>query len=641
MKNLFERRITTTGIVILLLFGLLAAGCSPSLSDNRKGDPSVVKTPKHVESAYRIAPDYDLIVAGTDPEGIAAAISAARNGLHVLLADGRGRGMLGGLLTEGGLNSLDLNRIPGSQSSFLNKGLFQEWYDKIEGSSFDTITGANAFYDMVKVEPNIDLMMGLQNWKPLAENRNGRIQVTGMELTKSDGSVLAVRSGAVIDATQDGDIYAMAGSDYTVGREDVGDKTSLMVSTLVIRMSGVTDSIWNKMRKHVGTGSDERGIWGYNEAREYRSSDPKRIKLRGLNIGRQNDGTVLINAMQLFGVDPRDPESVERGLKDAKKEAPLIADFLRKKFPEMKDLQYAGTAEELYTRESRHLIGEYRLTTADVMEDRTHWDDIAYGSYPVDIQSTNGGVVGTVLMNPKQYGIPFRCLVPAGTDGLLVVGRSASYDSIPHGSARVVPLGMATGQAAGAAVKIALDRKISFADLSRSKEAIVELQGRLVEQGVDLTAQKLPTPSYMKHKQYKGLLFAASTLFVSGGLKNDWKLDSPTNLQRFYNSVSTARNLQSDLFHGDLSGVLTDYHAAAKMSLSLDDAAFIFAKAAQEDDELTSENALDKLISHGWITNETLDTISNRSRLTNGDQYMLLRDMMENGLGYRFDSDPA
>ena len=60
---------------------------------------------------------------------------------------------------------------------------------------------------------------------------------------------------------------------------------------------------------------------------------------------------------------------------------------------------------------------------------------------------------GGVVLKPKQYAIPYRSIVPLKVDNLLVVGRSASFDTLPHGSARVIPTGMATGQAAGAAVK--------------------------------------------------------------------------------------------------------------------------------------------------------------------------------------------
>ena len=70
---------------------------------------------------------YDVIVVGSDPEGVAAAISSARNGLRTLLVDGRPK--IGGLWTLGGLNFLDMNRDP--RQRLLTKGIFEEFYNGI------------------------------------------------------------------------------------------------------------------------------------------------------------------------------------------------------------------------------------------------------------------------------------------------------------------------------------------------------------------------------------------------------------------------------------------------------------------------------------------------------------------------------
>lgn len=601
-----------------------------------------------VVSASSISDSYDVIVAGTDPEGVSAAVSAARNGLKVLLVDSRDRSILGGLATVGGLNVLDQNYSPQQSKLFawfsrpkvLNKGIFLEWYDQLEGNAFDIATAANALYAMVKKEPNIDLLMKVKDWTPIVDTSGARPKVTGLKLTKADGSAVAVRSEAVIDATQDGDIYAAAGASFTLGREDIGDKTSVMASTLIFKLSGVTQKIWEEMGKHPNTGIDRMSIWGYRDAAQYKSSDPSKVRLRGLNIGRQNDGTILINAMQLFNVNPLDPESVRQGIAVGEKEAPLIADYLIKNFKEFKDLKYAGTETELYTRESRHLIGEYRLSIADVMENRTHWDDIAYGSYPVDIQSTSDGAIGTTLMKPQQYGVPFRALVPADLDGLLAVGRSASYDTVPHGSARVIPLGMATGQAAGAAAKLAIERGISFAELSQSPELIAELRERLEAQGMDLKPKHVKTPGYMKDKQYEGLLAAAGMYLASGGLDNKgWALDEPANIQRFYNNIRHIVKLHPEAFRGDSASLLKGAGNADKLPLTLNQAAYIILKSLERDPSVTKENALDVLQQRGLVTQKTLDTIADRNRLTNGDDYMLIRDLAVNGLGLSFGED--
>ena len=73
-------------------------------------------------------------------------------------------------------------------------------------------------------------------------------------------------------------------------------------------------------------------------------------------------------------------------------------------------VELVDTAERLYVRETRHIQGEYRLTITDVLENRDHWDRIAHGSYPVDIQPTAPDNLGNVIGKPAIYSIPFAVL---------------------------------------------------------------------------------------------------------------------------------------------------------------------------------------------------------------------------------------
>lgn len=577
---------------------------------------------------------YDVIVTGTDPEGVAAAISAARNGLKVLLVEPRPqRSILGGLMTLGWLNSLDLNKSPTINakypSPYLNEGIFQEWYRLIEGTSFDVGRAASAFQKLVQDEKNIDVLMNVKQLEPIMNNR----KIVGIRIFKADDSSVDIKSGAVIDATQDADIAAMAGAPFTMGREDIGEPEARMAVTMVFKLSGVTDKVWNQLKQYPGVGSDARSIWGYSEARAYPSSDPTRVKMRGLNIGRQDDNTLLINSMQIYGIDPLDPASLQEGIDIGAKEAPLIVDYLKKNLKPFASLKYAGVAPELYVRESRHLVGEYRLSMADLMENRDFWDAIAYGSYEVDIQSLGPSSGGTVMMLPEQYGVPFRTLVPKTIDNLLVVGRSASFDSLPHGSARVIPLGMATGQAAGAAVKLAKERKMTFRQLSGSWSSIKELRSRLTKQGMDLRMRPFATPEYATRPDYKGLIAAASLSLTSGGYTNEaWKLDSPASPALLTNSVHRLQLMYPRKFNFNIDDILPAEKPPAP--LTLEQTAYVFAKAAG----LTAEpdNALAILLQYSWISSHTLNEINDVSRLTNGDLFMIIKDVLAN-YGITFD----
>ena len=301
------------------------------------------------ESTGLLKEHYDVIVAGTDPEGVAAALSAARNGLDVLLTDGKGRDRLGGLITLGWLNSFDLNFAPTTNGKalggreFLNKGIFQEWYDQLEGTSIDVVSAATALNRMVSAEPRVNLLMRTQSMKPIM---NGTA-IAGLEIVDESGVSRMVGSSVVIDATQDADIAALAGVPYTAGREDLGNPEARMAVTLVFKLSGVTDEIWKSFGKRHDTGIDKMSAWGFPDAKLYESSNPDKVALRGLNIGRQNDDTILVNAMHLFGIDPLDRESLEEGIEIGREEAPRIVAFLKRNLKELSKQENAGTAPEL------------------------------------------------------------------------------------------------------------------------------------------------------------------------------------------------------------------------------------------------------------------------------------------------------
>lgn len=626
-------------VVILIL--VLLAGCVYAYRMWQQGrdtsNPSARQELQPVHTVTETQSDYDVIVAGTDPEGVMAAVSAARNGLKVLLVDGRDREALGGLMTLGWLNSLDLNKAPkqslGGSLSFLDKGLFQEWYDQIEGTSFDVNTAANVFNKMVSDEPNIDVLLKARKMEPVLDGA----RVTGLRVEKEDGTSAEIRAKALIDATQDADMAAAAGVPFTFGREDIGEPDKRMAVTLVFKLSGVTQEVWDSFRDQATGGYDKMSVSGFTAAKEYPSSNPDKVKMRGLNIGRQNDGTILINAMHVYGVNPLDPQSVREGMEAGQAEAPRIVDYLKRTFPEFRDLKLAGTASELYVRESRHIQGEYRLSMADLLENRDHWDAIAYGSYEVDIQSTGPGQYesGAVAMKPQAYGVPFRTLVPQQVDGMLVVGRSASFDSLPHGSARVIPLGMATGEAAGAAVKLAIEKGVSFRELSRSKADIEELRARLTAQGMDLEMPEIKTPDYAKHPAYPGLLAAASMSLTYGGYENKaFDLDGESNAQRFAYNMAGVKRVHPEPFKGNPVDAFAGLSDPAKTPLSLDQAAYTIALSAGL--SAKPEQALAALQAEGWVTEETLSQVKDRAKLTNGDAFMLIRDVVATYAGVTY-----
>ena len=514
------KKIKWLSVILLLAVAMCGlAGC---------GDNSNV-----AEHPIEDGMDYDVIVVGGDPEGVCAAVSSARNGLKTLLIEDDEA--LGGLMTLGKLNFIDI--CESRDGSILTQGLFMEFYDAVGGTAFDVETAKQFFYDWVVNEENATLKLNTEFVKPVMDGNT----IVGV-VVEENGAQATYTASRIIDATVDADVAAAAGVPYTIAGEDIGEKERHMGVTLVFELSGVN---WDKVVNYLenddneGTGATEKTAWGYT--REGYAYEPKDelMRLRGFNVARQDNGNVLVNALIIFDVDAMSEESKAQGIARAQKELEYIVPYVREHFIGFEDVQLAGTASQLYIRESRHIIGEYQLTIDDVLENRDQWDKIAIVAYPADIQPTAGQTYGTVIGSPDRYAIPFRSIVPLEVENMLVIGRSASYTSLAAGSARVIPVGMAEGEAAGVASAYSLNNAISFRDMSADEAAIADVQKTLKKQGAYLDDFEVHE-AFMDHWAYPGVKVIRSLGLLDGGYSNDYRLDEPMGKWRLQNMINNS-----------------------------------------------------------------------------------------------------
>ena len=514
---------------------LIFAGCS--------SDTATENAPEAVEeititNEENVPTSYDCIVVDGSPEGVTAAISAARNGLSTLLICQDEA--LGGLYTLGELNYIDVSES--RDGTVLVEGIYKEFYDAVGGSGFDVTVAKNTFYEMVQAEDNITLRVQSKFVEPVLEDH----AVTGVTV-EEDGERVTYTAPVVIDATPDGDVCAAAGCDYTFAGEDIGERDREMGVTLVFRLSGVD---WEKVSEFVQTPEDgestaEGGVngnlaWGYStEGYAYEPEDDA-MRLRGFNIARQANGDVLINALVIFDVDALDAESRAEGIARGQKELPRIVEYMNENCVGFEKAELVDTAEQLYVRETRHIRCEDTLTIDDVLENRSQEAAIAVSNYPVDVQATKTQTYGTVVGFPDQYEIGLGSLIPQNIDGLMIVGRAAGYTSMAAGSARIVPTGMACAQAAGVAARVALeDEKIRvLRDLLASDADIAEIQQLLRDQGARLDHTETHE-AVMDHWAYDGLKVIRSMGFADGGYDNDYRLDETVSGPRFANMMNT------------------------------------------------------------------------------------------------------
>lgn len=567
---------------------------------------SVYKKPEPVKD---FAKEYDVIVIGGEPEGIAAAVSAARNGAKTLLVEDHKE--LGGLFTYGMLNFIDVPQ--GENGQPVSRGIYEQWNRLIgHKNAFGILEAKVAFKKLVDEEPNITLSAETKVVESiLDDNRVAAVKV------KNEYGEFEVKGHSFIDATQDADFAAMSHVPYFTGGEDIGIKDKKMAVTLMIHLKNVD---WKQIKKTAK--SEKFGpakvtntvAWGFTNLHDDYKPVQENTRLRGLNLVKIDDD-YYINALQIFGVDGLDHQSKQDAIKKGKIETQHILTFLQKEFPGFERAEIASYPTELYVRETRHIMAEYQLPMSDVWTNKDHWDSIGWGAYPVDVQAQSPYDYGYVLSRPKQYAIPFRSLVPQKIDGLLVVGRSTGFSSLAAGSARIVPTGMVTGEAAGAAAALAQKEQLSFREMSKNKALIQRLRGQLDQQGAYVDHNKTDYP-------YKGEWFdpTIQTLMDYGlavaGYENDLKVDEWVTRHQFINMIYNAiQRVNAEKFNelgNKFSTIYSEVIYAENGPLKRDEAAAILAKIFFED---TGKNNWEMLKEKGVIDEKLASKLSKNKKL--------------------------
>jgi hypothetical protein len=324
------------------------------------------------------------------------------------------------------------------------------------------------------------------NEEEAGEVKQPQPRVMGVVVGNKSGRI-AVLGDVTIDCTGDGDIAAAAGCPYEQGR---GYDPYTQSVTLIFRMGNVNiDRAFGELSKRVWRSED------YIPA-EYLFADKfKEAKQKGdldadipINVvyfeRTLSPGVVSVNATRVFKVDPTDVVDLTYAEVEARRQVRQMSRFLTKYIRGFERAFLQESAIHIGVRESRRLIGEYQLTGRDVLSAQKFDDVIARGAFGIDIHCADYsgcGVVGLQLEEGKSYDIPYGCLVPLEVEGILVAGRCISATHVALGSARIMPVASATGQAAGTAAALSVQEGVYPRDLN-----VAQLQRTLREQGANL-----------------------------------------------------------------------------------------------------------------------------------------------------------
>ncbi len=419
----------------------------------------------------------DVVVCGGGPAGCAAALAAARRGLSTLVLEGQGQ--LGGMGTSGHVSHwLGGRKLDGT---WVVGGIFRELSERAaeEGTALipqDTDPPLKytphgwlkGLLHGIPFDPH--LMAGFLDRALAADGVEVLLHTRALDVVRHEGRIRhvvfhnksglqAIAAGAVVDATGDADVAALAACPWEKGREEDG---AMAPVTLEVHVDNVEQDAFAGY------------VYGHEAPRLRELIKRKRAEGAWMRseeificVQLTEKGVMMLNTTRLCGIDGTDGASVSRGMQEGRAAIEELIGFLREHVPGFADVRIKSVAPLLGVRETRRIRGEYRLTINDVVSGRSFADTIGLSSYGWDLPDP--GRPSRQPMHgqarPDVTPIPYRIMVPAGTDNLICPGRAVSVERHVLGPLRVMAPCMAMGQAAGAAAAEAVGLGIAFRDV--------------------------------------------------------------------------------------------------------------------------------------------------------------------------------
>ena len=416
---------------------------------------------------------YDLIVAGGGTSGIAVAISAAKQGLKVLVVEKNT--YLGGTMTGALVMPMMKNMLKSGEN--LSSDLVEELMNEMRKTSNAlTYTDKNIGWfnsEMMKcmlddlfekygVAVLFDTVVTNAN---ISENKIKNIEVSYA------GQKQILEAKYYVDATGNAELANICGASFQNGNDGINQ-----AMTLRFIASNVDIKKFAEFLRKTDDNTEVSPISEINGEIHLSTActwDNDTWKLKPYFVQAVNDevlkeedcayfqiftipnqpASIVFNAPRIFSeksLNPLDVKDTSYALIQGRKQIRRLIKFCKKYLPGFENAYVSQIAPMLGVRDSRRVECEYTLSEEDILSCKKFEKPVAKSNYPIDVHSHKKGENVLNKVNEDDYfEIPIEAMKVKGFDNLFVSGKIISATFLAQAALRIIPNCISMGENLG------------------------------------------------------------------------------------------------------------------------------------------------------------------------------------------------